>query len=439
MAGESTVVQVDITVQDAVPRAPDFGTVLVVADTDNAWLGVRSFTPDTDGLNSLVDDFGVDIDNGAYKLLSAFASGTPAVATVKIYSRTLVNVQTVDLTPTITTEGHIYTISINGVEVTYQVPAAATVNTICDALETLINVIDGVVATPDNATATKLTLTRDTGFPRFGISGVSKGFTILDVSADAGVATDLAAAILEDDEFSFIVLDSNSKAEILAANTFAAANKKIQLAHTIDTGVLTNATTDTAGSLVTLSSNNTWLLHSLDTQTLGIYSYVSSFLTYHPATANPHMWSVGSGEARRMNPTERGFAQSKRVTVLTSMAGVNVLYGNRLPSGRAVPTQQFLYYLERIMQLDVLALFIAQPKIAFTPTGITQVEEVMKKRLALEEQAGALLEGSGSVTPKLYADTTLIERGNGLLDAMKFSAVIAVSIDKVIIKGSLTI
>lgn len=439
MAGESSVVVVDITVQDAVPRAPDFGTVLLVADTGGAWLGTREFTPDTEGLNSLVDDFGVSIDNGAYRLLSAFASGTPAVSSVKIFSRTLPSVQAVDVTPTITTEGHEYRLLINGVEVLYEVPDSATVDSIIDALVAEIGDVDGVVATPDNATATKLTLTIDTGAERFTISGVGKGLTIKDVSADPGVATDLAAAILEDEEFSFIVLDSNGKAEIVAANTFAAANKKIQLAHTIDTEVLTAATTDTAGTLVTAASSNTWLLHSYDTHTHGVFSYVSSYLTFHPGTANPHMWTVGAGEARRMNPTERGFALSKRVTVLTSMAGVNTLFGNRLPSGRAVPTQQFLYYLEKTMQLDVLALFLTQPKIAFTPTGITQIEEVMKKRLALEEQAGALLEGSGSVTPKLYADTTLVERGNGLLDSMKFSAVIAVSIDKVIIKGSLTI
>jgi hypothetical protein len=439
MAGESSVVQVNITLNDAVPKSPDFGTPILIAHSNGAFTGLKTYTTDSDGLAALEDD-GVGQDSAIYKILAAFAAASPGVPNLKVWARASANVQTVDLTPTITTEGHVYLIRINSVDVTYTNGAAETVNTICDALEALIDAIPGVVATPDNATATKLILTRAVSAERFTINSVSKGFTILDTSADAGIATDLANALLEDQNWSHVILDSNCKAEIVAAHTWCVTNKKLLWAHCLDNNMLTNETTDTAGTLVTGTAKSVALLHSQDTETQGVFSGVASYLTFHPGLGNLKMWSlIALGTPRNITPTEQSFALAKGVIVFTRVGGVPVFNNNATPGTRKVATTQCLYYLESQMQSRVLTLFITQPKVAFSPTGISQIESVMRAFLKEEEDAGMLLAGSSDVQPKLYADTTVQQRAAGLLDSMKFSTTLEVSIDTVIINGTVSI
>lgn len=371
MAGESSVVQINVSVQDAVPGVPDFGATLLVADVGGAWLGTREFTADADGLSSLSSDFGVSVGSTAYRILSAFASGQPAASRLKIYSRETPNAQVVELKVTITKPGHVYTLRVNGVEVSYTVESGDTVDDILTALAVDIDAVAGVKVTIDDdpGPATMLEIEpATTSDQRVVFSAVSKGITLKDTSTDAGIAAELANAILEDDDFQFIVLDSNSGAEILAADTWAAANKKIQLAHVIDSEALGSGSS-VAKSLVTAASNATFVLVSRDTETQGVYSYFSSYSTFHPGTANIHMWTQGSGEALKITPTERANAITNRVGVLTNIGGVNTIFGGRLPSGRALATQQFTLYLEKMMQLDVLALFLTQPRVPFTPTG----------------------------------------------------------------------
>ncbi len=437
MAGESNVIDLAISVQDQVPKLPDIQTVLLVADVDGAWYGTKTFAADPDGITELVGE-GVTPDFAAHKILSAFAA-EGGISTLKIFSRTTPNAQEVELVPVITAKGYVHSITVNGVEVTHTNGAAESVNTICDALETLLNAIDGVVATPDNATATKLVLEPDTGFQRISFTGVSKGLTLKDISADGSLAGQLAAAMAEDSSWSILVLDSQSSAEIAAAATFAAANGRMLVALCIDNDVLTNSSTDTLSDLG--SNQSTALIVTQDTETFGAFTGISSYLSYHPGAANLHMWSqfAFGSPFRAPSGTELGFADSKHAIVHTTVSDIAAFYGNRTPGGRVFTTQQFLNYLSSVMRTDVLALLLTSPKVPFTPEGIAMIEQVMRKRLKLEEDAGSLVPGSSTVTPKLYEDTTVSERGNGLLQTMKFSAKLAVSIDKVVIRGSLTI
>ena len=92
-----------------------------------------------------------------------------------------------------------------------------------------------------------------------------------------------------------------------------------------------------------------------------------------------------------------------------------------------------------MMQLDVINLLLSLPKVDYSPLGISQIQSVMEKRLRLEENEGMLLAGSSKVTPKVYEDTTQGERAAGLINAMKFSTLLVVSVDKINIVGVMNI
>lgn len=437
MAGESNIVDLSISVQDQTPKLPDIQTVMVVGDTGGAWYGVRTYSADPDGLVALDTDID-DVDNAVYKIVSAFAIEN-GISTVKVFSRTTANEQEVDLIPNVLAEGFEHYFEVNGVAVTHTNGAATTVDAICDALATQINAITGVVATPDNATATKLTITPDTGAQRVRFSNVKRGVTLKDVSADAGIATELAAVMVEDSDWAHLVLDSQSPAEIQAAASFAATNGRILWAVSLNNDILASGDTDLVSLLG--SNNSVAVLVSQDTNSFGAYAGVSQYLTYHPGTANVHAWSqFGLGNPlRKLTPTEVGFADSKNAILHTQIAGVTAFYNNRAPGGRVITTQQAVNYLGAIMKTDVLTAMLVNPKIDFSPEGIAQMESVVRTRLKLEEDKRMLLAGSSTVTTVKYSDTTVGERGAGLLNAISFSAVLIVSIDKVRIRGSLTI
>jgi len=437
MAGESNIVDLAISVQDQVPKLPDIQTILVVGDTGGAWYGVRTYSADPDGLVALDEDID-DVDNAVYKIVSAL-SVEGGISTVKVFSRQTPNVQEVELVPQVLTPGFEYYFEVNGVAVTHTNGASESVDTLCDAFATQLNAIDGVVATPDNATATKLALEPDTGAQRIRFSNVRRGLALTDVSADAGIAAELASAMSEDSDWSHLILDSTAPAELQAAATYCATNGRILWALSINDNLVKTGSSDLASLLA--SNNSVLVLFTQDTNAFGALSGISTYLTYHPGNANVHMWSqisVGN-PLRKVSPTEVGFADSKRVTLHTTVNGVTAFYGNRAPGGRVITTQQALNYLSSIIKSDVITAMLVAPTIQFTPEGMAQLEEVVRNRLKREEDKRMLVPGSSSVKVVKYEDTTIAERGNGLLDAIEFGARLAVSIDKVKIRGSLTI
>lgn len=437
MAGESNIVDLAISVQDQVPKLPDIQTVMIVGDTDGAWYGVRSYTADPDGMVALSEDIG-SVDNAVYKIASAF-SVEGGISNIKIFSRLTPNVQSVELVPTVLSPGFEYYFEVNGVAVTHTNGASETVNTLCDEFADQLGDIVGVVATPDNATATKLTLTQDTGADRVRFSNVKRGIDLKDVSADAGMAAELAAVMVEDTDWSHLALDSQSPAEIQAAATFVAANSRILWALSLNNDIMKTGTSDLVSLLG--SNNSVAVLVSQDTNSFGAFAGVSTYLTYHPGTANVHAWSqFGIGNPlRKISPTEEGFAEDKHAILHTTISGVTAFLFNRAPGGRVITTQQALNYLSSAIRGDVLTCMLVNPKIEFSPEGIAQLEAVVRNRLKAEEDKRMLLPGSSTVTAKKYEETTTGERGNGLLDSIKFGAVLIVSIDKVKIRGTLTI
>jgi hypothetical protein len=148
-----SIVDVSITANTTSPTRRGFGVPALLAYFPTSIFPerVRSYT----SLPGMVDD-GFLTSDPAYLMATALKAQNPSIKTWKVARRALAYTHTIRVTPTITTEGEVLTLTVNGTEVSYTIPAAATVASICTALTALFAAITGVTASDDT---THVTLT----------------------------------------------------------------------------------------------------------------------------------------------------------------------------------------------------------------------------------------------------------------------------------------
>ena len=133
--GLDSIVDVSITTQTTNPARAGFGVPLLVSYFPTSiWSErVREYSM----LSSMISD-GFLATDSAYLMAQALKAQNPSVKTWKIGRRAGASIVTYRLTPTITTEGEILRVTIEGTEIAYTIPAAATVNSIATAMTALI-------------------------------------------------------------------------------------------------------------------------------------------------------------------------------------------------------------------------------------------------------------------------------------------------------------
>jgi hypothetical protein len=148
-----SVVSVTITTNTANPTRASFAVPALLAYFPTSVFPARSRTYTT--LTGMISD-GFATSDPAYLMATALKAQNPSVASWKVCRRALPSSKTIRITPTITTEGEVLAITVNGTEVSYTIPASATVASICTAMTVLFAAIQGVTASDDT---THMTLT----------------------------------------------------------------------------------------------------------------------------------------------------------------------------------------------------------------------------------------------------------------------------------------
>jgi len=218
------------TVSSASVQQEGFGTPLILAQEVPA--GFTNRVREYESLAEMVSD-SFPTTKSTYLAAAKLFGQTPAPSSVKIGRRALLSTKTIKLKCLSATEGDKYAITfvLAGVEfaITYTVLAAATTTTVATAITSLITAITGIDATSSTDTITVVaTAGAGTLFSAKDWWDTNRQtFYLTDTTADPGIATDLAAVLLEDSDWYGLTIDSESKAEILAAAAWAESNKKL--------------------------------------------------------------------------------------------------------------------------------------------------------------------------------------------------------------------
>lgn len=430
----SDLVVVNITAETRTPTQEGFG-VLMLAGYHTKYVDrVRSYT----SLAGLVSD-GFATTDPIYKAAAVAFSQNPRPERIKIGRRASPASQSIRLTPTVTTQGFVYRLTVEGTALTYTVLAAATTTTIATAIAALIDALATVAASSSGA---NITVTPQVANTLVSIESWSPELTVQDLTADPGLAADLTAINAADPDWYGLALDSNGKAEVLAAAAWAESNSKLFVAQSGDSDVLAAPTTDVFGTLQASAYGRTVpVFHpSICAQWIAVGLMAQRFTAQPGSDTWAYKTVAGVAVHRALTSTERTNALAKAATIYETNAGVNVTVGGKVAGGEWADVVRGLDWLRARLRERVFGVMISTPKLPYTQAGIDTVGEAVKGVLDLAASPAVQLLDNGTqsvLVPKVGSVSTT-DKQNRTLSNVQWSAKLAGAIHLVTVNGTVT-
>lgn len=432
------IVDQSITVTDKAPSKRGFGTPIIVA-YHTAWASsgndlVREYSDADD----LLDD-GFTTASPVYKAAQAVKSQELSPKTFKVGRLRTAPTQIVHLIPTVTTEGVIYSGTINGQNFAYTVGAAATVQVIVEAVELLIEALTGVTSTEDN---TKIVVTADTAGAILDYSW-SSNWKVLEATADGATAADLAAIAAEDNDWYGLIFLHSSKAITTLAAAYAEANKKIFVAQTPDWDVADVAQTgDIATALVDLAYARTGLIYhkKIGGSEWAAAAWLAGRLVPDPGSDTWAFKTLAGVSVDTLSAGEESGCAAKNVTTYTRIAGTNVTFEGKAASGRYLDVTRFIDWQYEEVRVAVFSPLVNNPKVPFTNAGISLIKGAILGALMRGVQRGGLSDSPlPQVTVPDVADVDTGDKAARTLRDVNFTATLAGAIHRTVIRGTVSV
>lgn len=435
------IVAENVVVQDTVPDAPSFDVALLCG-YHTAWTDdlVRPYSAAADMLSD-----GFTVDDDLYKMAVAFKSQDNAPSTFKIGRLTHAYTQIVELVPQVTTQGYVYKgSSINGLSWTYTVPGAATLASVITAITALINGLSpGGTAVGTSGTKIVITTTTPGKILSYVIGG---GIKLTDVTADAGLAGELAAIADKDNAWYGLVIAPTSRVYNKAAAAYVEANNKIFLGMTADADSADATVTsgDLGTELMGLSYTRTWWLwHGfLGGTEWGNAAWMASTLSFQPGNATTAFKTLRGITADKLSAAQKAGIKAKRGSRYMSQGGLAITYEGRTPSKRFIDVTRFVDWLRINMQLDVFAVIYKLPKVPYATGGFSLIKGAMLgtlKRGQTEPNDGLSTDVTPTVTILPPDEQATADRTDRQMRSAKYSARLSGALHGVNISGTLSV
>jgi hypothetical protein len=288
--------------------------------------------------------------------------------------------------------------------------AASAIETLIAAIPSVASII-GTVSVTGSVISWQRTdgaLTNITGWA----NGPVQNIQIANLTADPGIATDLNAVYAANKTWYGLVLDSNSKAEILAAQAFVEATGqggKFAFYDNADYAAVTTATTDVFSQLQSESYQKcictysgqailSWLGAASAGYALGQTpgSYNLAYKQF-PAVPVDGDTSLSTTQAFILNTqsTEDPGSGGKNGNYYQGIQSDAFLWPGSTPDGNYADTVIFIDWLQSNVQASILSTLRAAPKVPYTDNGIGQIKDAISGVL----QTGAANGGIDGTEP----------------------------------------
>lgn len=443
MSDLDTIVSVTITALTVTPDRAGFGVPLLLGFHTVFPERVREYAGGSAAVDMVADGFLTN--DPLVRMARIVASQNPRPATIKIGRRATGSAQSINLTPTNTTEGFVYTFSVvspDGIvtAVTFTNGAAETVATIVTALVALFTAIAGLTAT-DNTT--DLDLDADTLGELFDIQTATltrPGVDLIDNTPDSGIAADITAVELEDSDWYGTALDSNGKAEVAAAATSIEALTHIFTPTSADAEVLDDTAGNIAETLDVANLNRTALLWSGNVLSAAGAAWLGKNLPQDPGSITWAFKTLVGVAADNLTTTETSAVESNDANHYQRIAGVDITRLGTMASGQFIDVTRTIDAITARIQEGIFGLLVTLRKIPYTDKGVSLVKAEILGVLRDFQADGALDDAvEPVVTAPKVADIDTADIANRLLPDVSFTARLAGAIHSVVIDGTLTI
>lgn len=487
-----SVVEVVISRDTTVVSRPGFGVPMLCAYHTKWAERLRFYT----SLAGMVSD-GFATTDPAYLMAQALMSQEPKVSRFAVGRRALAPTMVVGCTPT-AQNSTTYTVQINTTPYEYTSDAAATEQEVVEGLAAAVNagawasetpyglgahvvndtgkvyvcrtngtsaasggptgtgtgITDGTCAWdylgPEQAvTASEndvvLTLTADVAGALFTLA-LSSDYESADlwsrenVTTDPGIATDLNAILLENADWYGLQLDSESKAEVLAAAAWVESNRRLFTPATADTACGTAATDDVMSSLQTAGYMRTAVLfHPKPHQYAGV-AWMGEEFPKEPGASTWKFKTLAGVDTVGLTATQIAYIEAKNGNHYTTMGGINIAQQGKTAQPEWIDVVRDLDWLHANIQADVFSLFVSADKVPYDAGGTTLVQATVQARLDQAVTKGVLrADPAPQVTVPAVADIIQSDRAARHLPDVDFGGYLAGAIHSTRIDGHVTV
>lgn len=456
----SQLIDVSIKIQDIPNTVVPFGVGLLLTrnspDVDTIPVGtLKAYTNSTD----VGTDWGTNED--VFFAAEAWFNQTPSPASLTI-GRCADPIASVNTVTVVTgTNGHEYDVFFGAVKVSFTA-VDGTIADICTGIAAAITTASGASAIPPvtaTATATTVVITASNAGQAFVVSINDAKMTLVNTTANHSLVDDVIAIRQTqggDAWYCLLIADDNEDFEGNDYEAFELAGyieglKKIMVLLIDEDPSAPFGATSLPKMLFNSKFTRTMFLV---TQTENPITSGSQFtdvaisaanLTYTPGSKN---WAYTSlADIISDNFTDGEIANIKAVNgnmYVPISNVVNVFQNGILPSGDWIDVITGSDWISLNMQNDLLALFLSQPKIPYTDTGIGMIYNIVNKRLQMAVDNGILASPDGGKTPAYTIsvtsadDITPTQKATRAFNAMTFVGLLAGAVNTVKITGTVT-
>jgi len=358
-----------------------FGTPFVLG-YNAPWL-----TPERSRLYASGGDMVADgyaADDAEVRAVNAIMSQTPHPQNARVGRGLLPPTQVYILTPVVR-NSHIYYVTVEGEGFSRTVlsitsAASPTAGTIVTQLIAAFNGVASKNYTATGTTTLVLTANAAGGWFSVEVSTVDD-FAVAQTHVDPGVATDLAAIRLENDDFYCVYTMFNSFAYGSAVKDWVEANEKTALIDTNDSAVIT--TVAGGGDLVDTIASDAHArvmgnYHPSPASMFGA-AWMGKVL---PLDAGSETWfgkTLAGVPAVALTPTQRGNLVAKNGNSIERVAGRNVTFNGTTGDGDFIDIQRSIDWIKDDAIKSIAdVIFNAPTKVAYTNKDVTKLEGALR-------------------------------------------------------------
>ncbi len=261
----------------------------------------------------------------------------------------------------------------------------------------------------------------------------NKFFTVTDATPDEGVADDLDDVLAEDSDWYGVLLDSNSKAEVLAAASWTEANGKLFAYNTSDTGVAdSGSTTDVAYAMKALAYDRSFGIYNANE--LGCYAgaaWMGRGFAFDPGKITWAFKDLKGVAVDALNTGTQGVLEGKNCNFYVAKYGKPITWEGKLASGEWIDVTHGLDWFDTEMRVQMFQAVSSLPKLPFTIAGLGVLEASGKSVMQAAVRRGLFADNDNLYfrMPAL-ADIDAATKAQRLVPDIEFGADLAGAIHK---------
>lgn len=429
------VVTVNISVDSSTPARANFGLPLYAVYHTNWAERFRIYS----SLQGLLDD-GFTVNDPAYKMAANHLAQEQHFNQFAIGRRALPFTKSWEITPTDTTEGLVNTISIDGEVASYTNGAAETVAGITAGLQTAIAALTTTSAVTAVDNTTNVGLTADVAGEMPYLSAISSTLFVQDVTADPGIATDLAAILAENTDWYGMDIDSRGKAEIVAAATWLEAFRLLFVTSSIDHDIIEQvATTDVLSTLGTATLARTAIMYHGRTDEWPGAAWMGLQHSKNPGSSTWHLKELRGISVDTLTESHKTALRAKEGNWYIECNGLNRTFNGKTAAGEFIDIIRGVDWLDARLAEEAFDILASNEKVPFTDSGILLLEGGVRSVLELATDNAVLADDPPfTVTSPAALDVPKADRDLRCLNTIDFQGRLAGAIHKLTITGSVS-